>query len=112
MLKVAHTANITTWDPVKSFSTEALYIANIYEPLLWINPPGSAEPVHAGAGDRVGHSEDGLTWTFHLREGVTFHDGEPLTADAVVASIEAAKARAGASFIWAPLEIGRRRSDP
>jgi peptide/nickel transport system substrate-binding protein len=25
-------------------------------------------------------SEDGLTWTFHLLEGVTFHNGEPLTA--------------------------------
>ena len=25
-------------------------------------------------------SEDGLTWTFHLLDGVTFHNGEPLTA--------------------------------
>ncbi len=43
VLKVAATANITTWDPVKSFSTEALYMANLYEPLLRINPPGSTE---------------------------------------------------------------------
>jgi len=28
-------------------------------------------------------SEDGLAWTFTLREGVTFHDGEPFNADAV-----------------------------
>src|SRR3954454_6343366 len=28
ILNVAATANITTWDPVKSFSTEALYMAN------------------------------------------------------------------------------------
>ncbi|MCH9640815.1 MAG: ABC transporter substrate-binding protein [Actinomycetia bacterium] len=31
-------------------------------------------------------SPDGLTWTFHLRDGVTFHDGTPLTADDVVFS--------------------------
>jgi peptide/nickel transport system substrate-binding protein len=26
-------------------------------------------------------SEDGLTWDFHLREGITFHNGDPLTAE-------------------------------
>src|SRR5574341_28042 len=29
-------------------------------------------------------SDDLLTWTFHLRQGVTFHDGTPFNADAVV----------------------------
>src|SRR5215471_17316998 len=31
-------------------------------------------------------SEDGLTYTFLLREGVKFHDGAPLTAEEVVAT--------------------------
>lgn len=32
-------------------------------------------------------SPDGLTYTFHLREGVMFHDGTPFNADAVVFSL-------------------------
>jgi len=33
-------------------------------------------------------SEDGLTWDFVLRDGVTFHDGEPVTAEDVKFSFE------------------------
>jgi peptide/nickel transport system substrate-binding protein len=104
VLKVAATANITTWDPVKSFSTEALYLANIYEPLLRINPPSASEKFTPVLAESWSASPDGLTWTFKLRSGVTFHDGEPLTADAVKQSIEAAASKGGASFIWAALD--------
>ncbi|WP_104203792.1 ABC transporter substrate-binding protein [Billgrantia saliphila] len=33
-------------------------------------------------------SDDGLVYTFRLREGLTFHDGEPVTAADVVASLQ------------------------
>jgi len=33
-------------------------------------------------------SDDGLRWTFHLREGVRFHDGTPFDAEAVVFNFE------------------------
>jgi len=32
-------------------------------------------------------SLDGMEWTFHLRDGVAFHDGSPVTADSVVFSL-------------------------
>lgn len=101
LLRVAATAAVTTWDPVKSFSTEVLYMANIYEPLLYANPGGTFRP---GLATSWSHSKDGKTWTFHLRHGVTFHDGEPLTSAAVKDSIEAVAARGGAAFIWAGLK--------
>jgi peptide/nickel transport system substrate-binding protein len=104
VLKVANTANITTWDPVASFSTEAAYMANVYEQLLRINPPGSAQKFTPLLAESWESSADGLTWTFHLRQGVKFHDGEPMNSAAVKKSIEAAKDHGGASFIWAPLK--------
>ena len=104
VLNIANTATITTWDPIASFSTEAAYMGNMYEQLLRLNPPDSAQrftPLLATSWDV---STDGLTWTFHLRPNVKFHDGEPLTADAVKQSIDAASKNGAASFIWAPLK--------
>ena len=100
VLKIANTANITTWDPIKSFSTEAAYMANLYEQLLRINPPGAAEKFTPLLAERWESNEDGTAWTFYLRPNVKFHDGEPMNAEAVKASIEAAADHAGASFIW------------
>jgi peptide/nickel transport system substrate-binding protein len=100
VLKIANTANITTWDPIESFSTEAAYMANVYEQLLRINPPGSAEQFTPLLAESWESNADGTVWTFNLRSGVTFHDGEPMNAEAVKKSIEAAKERGGASFIW------------
>lgn len=39
-------------------------------------------------------SEDGKVYTFHLRQGVTFHDGEPFNAEAAKANFEAVLANA------------------
>ncbi|WP_202684559.1 ABC transporter substrate-binding protein [Skermanella mucosa] len=47
-------------------------------------------------------SDDGLTWRFPVRSGATFHDGTPVTAEAAAASLERARAGAGA-FAQAPI---------
>jgi peptide/nickel transport system substrate-binding protein len=104
VLRIADTATFTTWDPAKSFSTEASYMAQFYEQLIRLNPPGSEEKFTPLLAERWEFSEDGKVWTFYLRKDVKFHDGESLTAEAAKKSIEAAKERGGASFIWAPLD--------
>lgn len=59
----------------------------MYDSLVWFNDEGIIEPALAESWEV---SEDGSEYTFHLREGVTFHNGEPFNADAVVFSWERA----------------------
>ncbi|MGY1727173.1 ABC transporter substrate-binding protein [Geodermatophilus sp. SYSU D01062] len=69
-------------DPAFSSDGETFRIARqIYEGLLG-NEIGGTEPVPALAEDWE-VSEDGLEYTFSLREGVTFHDGTDFNAEAV-----------------------------
>ena len=69
-------------DPNKTsayFSFEVL--ENVYDTLVEPDANLEMRPALAESWDV---SPDQLTWTFHLRRGVTFHDGSPLTADDVV----------------------------
>ncbi len=67
---------------------EVVY-ANIFEGLTRFGPDGSINPGLASSWDV---SEDGKTYTFHLREGVKFHDGTDMNADDVVFSLDRARA--------------------
>ncbi|MDD2206068.1 MAG: glutathione ABC transporter substrate-binding protein [Aminobacterium sp.] len=53
---------------------------SIYEGLVSFDEEMKIQPRLATSWDI---SEDGKTWTFHLREGVTFHSGTPFNAEAV-----------------------------
>lgn len=60
-------------------------VANVCESLVRFGPTAShATPALA----TTWATPDNRTWTFTLREGVRFHDGAPLDADAVVANLE------------------------
>ncbi len=67
---------------------EVVY-ANVFEGLTRIGPDGSVLPALAESWDVA---PDGLSWVFHLRNGVTFHDGIALTAEDVVYSFDRAMA--------------------
>jgi peptide/nickel transport system substrate-binding protein len=51
-----------------------------------------------------GVSQEGLTWTFRLRAGLKFHDGEPVLARDVVASLARWSARDGAGKLIRAIE--------
>ena len=105
ILRLASWMTVSTWDPRASTSNEVLFLANLYEPLLYANPPGSAEAFTPCLATSWEVSKDGLTWTFHLRQGVKFHDGTPFNAAAVKYSIEATlKLDQGVAYLWYPVK--------
>jgi peptide/nickel transport system substrate-binding protein/oligopeptide transport system substrate-binding protein len=58
-------------------------VSYLFDGLARFTPDARVEPALA---TRWEVSPDGLTYTFHLRSGVTFHDGTPLRAGLVAAS--------------------------
>lgn len=94
---------VVFWDPSETWSNEVIAFQNVYETLLRYDPfADTFEPILA---TDYSVSEDGLTWTFELREGVVFHTGNPFNAEAVKYSIDRTmELGMGASFIWAAVE--------
>ena len=68
---------------VKAGTREVMF--NVFEGLMKPTPNGDLTPAIA---ERYEVSEDRMTYTFHLREGVQFHNGETVTAEDVVYSIQ------------------------
>ncbi|MDD2573701.1 MAG: ABC transporter substrate-binding protein [Firmicutes bacterium] len=94
---------ILDWDPSVEYSNGIVVLNNVYETLLRYNPI-SNEVIPLLAAE-YSKSDDGLTWTFKLRQGVKFHDGTDLKAEDVKASIDRTIALGqGAAFIWDAVE--------
>src|SRR6476659_2330920 len=60
-------------------------VAYVFDGLTRFTPDAKVVPGLARSWDV---SPDGITYTFHLRSGVKFHDGRPLTSRNVVASFQ------------------------
>jgi peptide/nickel transport system substrate-binding protein len=77
-IKFATQADPDGLDPHRSPADSTFIIAmNIFDSLVMTNAAGQLLP---GLAARWDVSPDGLTYTFHLRRGVTFHTGKPFTA--------------------------------
>lgn len=85
-LIVAVEAGIPTLDQQTTSAGATRNVAmNIYEAL--ITRDANMSPV-LDLATAMDISEDGLRYTFHLREGVTFHNGKPMTSADVAASFK------------------------
>jgi peptide/nickel transport system substrate-binding protein len=100
----AHPTTFPDLDPSSGFSNDSAVNSNVYETLVGYNP-GSDRLVTPILATDWRANRDSTRWTFNLREGVEFHDGTDLTAEAVKASIERTiKLGQGAAFIWDPVK--------
>ncbi|ASA25160.1 ABC transporter substrate-binding protein [Paenibacillus donghaensis] len=84
-LNIALTAQPPTLDSAMTVSAVALDTAGyIFEQLYTLNADYEPVPMLA---ESVDVSEDGLIYTFTLRQGVKFHNGKEMTSEDVVASM-------------------------
>jgi peptide/nickel transport system substrate-binding protein len=79
-------------DPHVNASAElGIPLTSVYDTLVYRVPDSTAsagQQFVPGLAESWELSDDGLTYTFHLRHDVTFHDGTPFNAEAVRANIE------------------------
>ncbi len=95
------TLGLDTSDPHRHTGSIAVQQAYV-EALTSIAADGSVEPFLA---ERFDVSADGRTFRFVLRRGVTFHNGDPLTAADVVANIERVKTKVKGGWLASAMKL-------
>jgi peptide/nickel transport system substrate-binding protein len=86
VLRFVPQANLTLLDPIQTTATvTANHAYYVFDVLYSMGPDGVSKPQMA-----EGHavSDNRRVWTIKLREGLKFHDGEPVRAADCIASIE------------------------
>lgn len=85
VLRVGWAGSPDTLNPGTAVLSEAYTIfALVYDTIYEYQLDGTYK---LDAAESAQTSEDGLTWTFKIRDGIKFHDGQPLTANDVAFSI-------------------------
>ncbi len=78
-----------------------LMFADVYDLLVDFGPNLEPEP---GLAESWETSPDGLTWTFHIRQGATWQDGQPVTANDVAFTLNFIRSSEDPAYTgpWAP----------
>ena len=91
VLKAAFSADPAGFDPVRGPSGMShVVIEQVYSTLMALDPDANPYPELA---ESFEESADGLEYKFKLRQGVTFHNGDPLTAEDVKFSFDRLRAK-------------------
>lgn len=95
--------SLSSLDWENSTHTYDMYVWHqMFEGLYGMDEAG--EGYYEELADGVSISDDGLVYTVPLREGVTFQNGEPLTADDVVFSYKRAMKNSRFNYLTSPIE--------
>ena len=86
VLRVVPGSDLAILDPIWTTATISQnHGYMIYDTLFGMNAEGRIQPQMV---DSYETSPDGKTWTFTLRDGLEFHDGQPVTSEDVLASLQ------------------------
>lgn len=83
------TADITTLMPLMAEDGDSLGIAGLIYDGLVGGSPLTGQPAPNALADHWEVADDGVTYTFHLNQDARWHDGQPVTADDVIFSLDA-----------------------
>jgi ABC-type transport system substrate-binding protein len=99
---VAVAGTPASWNPTDDlWDADTVRVATaVYDPLVVIGD-GTVQPWLA---ESVTDEDDGSTWVIRLRDGINFHDGTPLDAEAVRANLAESIADPEVSQWLAPVE--------
>ena len=75
-------------DPIKALTDNGRFLRLLFDPLIGSNYAGEEISKDTGVAEDWTISDDGLVYTFTIRDGITFHNGETLTADDVKFSLD------------------------
>jgi peptide/nickel transport system substrate-binding protein len=106
------TGPVTTLDPQRSYQPGVWNLMRLYTRTLvtYSSVPGKTDQLVPDLATDLGQTKDGKTWTFTLKDGVTFETGQPITSADVKYGI--ARSFAPDVVVGGPLYVVDLLDDP